>query len=157
MSELRACWKFWPKNHKYLVSNKGDVYSWYSGRVLKGRLDKNGYRCIYTKNRTNTYIHQMVLETWHGPRPEGCNESRHINGEKADNRPENLEWCTQSANVQDRRLHGIGFGKKLNELDVQAIRTNAKFGVKRKQLAKDFGVSVGMIGRIIRGQSWVNA
>lgn len=49
-------------------------------------------------------VHQLVLEAFVGPRPEGM-VSRHLNGHHEDNRPANLRYGTAVANRLDRRLH----------------------------------------------------
>ena len=50
-------------------------------------------------------VHQLVLETFVGPRPEG-HEVRHLNGDSMDNRLENLAYGTHSENVRDVIRHG---------------------------------------------------
>lgn len=50
-------------------------------------------------------VHQLVLEAFVGPRPEGM-QGCHNNGQPFDNRPENLRWDTRSANALDSVRHG---------------------------------------------------
>lgn len=50
-------------------------------------------------------VHQLVLEAFVGPRPEGL-EGCHNNGDPFDNRTENLRWDTNSANQLDSVEHG---------------------------------------------------
>lgn len=54
-------------------------------------------------------IHQLVCLTYHGPSPSDGRiyEPNHKNGDKHDNRPENLEWCTRKENVQHAFDSGI--------------------------------------------------
>lgn len=50
-------------------------------------------------------VHQLVLEAFVGPRPEGM-EGCHNNGDCTDNRLENLRWDTSSNNKLDMLIHG---------------------------------------------------
>ncbi len=51
------------------------------------------------------YIHRAVLSAFEGEAPEGM-ECRHLNGDKYDNRLENLAWGTPSQNIYDQIDHG---------------------------------------------------
>lgn len=50
-------------------------------------------------------VHQLVLEAFRGPRPEG-QQTRHLNGDGGDNRLPNLTWGTASENSYDKVRHG---------------------------------------------------
>jgi len=47
----------------------------------------------------------MVAEAWHGSRPPGLH-ARHRDGDKLNNRADNLTWDTISANNLDKVEHG---------------------------------------------------
>lgn len=55
--------------------------------------------------RKTQYVHRLVLLGFKGPCPPG-HEGAHLNGNSFDNRIENLDWKTPSANQLDRKLHG---------------------------------------------------
>lgn len=69
-------------------------------KIKTQRLGKIGYltialvRANVTKNTT---VHRIIAEAFID-KPEGCNVVNHKNGIKTDNRIENLEWTTYSAN-----------------------------------------------------------
>lgn len=75
------------------------------GKFIKPRLDKYGYhRVVFShKGERKTYlVHRLVAEAFI-PNPKDKPTVNHINGIKADNRVENLEWATQS----EQKRHSI--------------------------------------------------
>ena len=106
---------------RYEVSNLGEVRSVdreivgangvlqrRRGRTLKPVPASHGYLtvAIYRPDgrRTET-VHDLVCTAFHGPRPDGM-EVRHLNGQRLDNRADNLAWGTHSENVADTVTHG---------------------------------------------------
>lgn len=81
------------------------------GALLSPMTDNDGRRVIslYKNNkRTARKVHQLVLEAFVGPRPDGM-EGCHNNGNPSDNRVENLRWDTPSNNSLDKQLHGTDY------------------------------------------------
>ena len=112
--------------------------------------------------RVNRLIAQAFI-----PNPENKPTVNHKNGNKLDNRVENLEWMTREENMQhayDNALKKPTRGPfnaqaKLSESDVRYIRKHYKrqdktFGTVG--LAKKFGTSPRVIGLIVRGLSYKN-
>jgi len=111
---------------RYMVSNTGRVISNANKKVkeLTPQKDSLGYlhvRLYPTDGRFGSYgegrgkrpklykVHRLVLETFF---PEGVTEERnevnHKNGDKTDNRLENLQWVSRSENI----LHAYDTGLK---------------------------------------------
>lgn len=93
---------------KYLVSKNGDVYSIRRRRLLKPQITDKGYLTVElwdSYSRRSVKIHRLVAETFI-ENPSGLKEINHKNGDKADNRVENLEWCSRSENI----LHAYATG-----------------------------------------------
>lgn len=139
---------------KYGKSNEAKILTASVGRIyLKLNLSVCGIVNTYT-------IHRLVCETFIGPRPEE-NHINHKNGNKLDNRAENLEYCTPSQNTQhayDNGFHSQLGSKnarsKLSENDVLQICGLFKEGLKDRQIGVMFGVGRVAINDIRRGARW---
>jgi hypothetical protein len=51
----------------------------------------------------HAYVHHLVAEAFHGPRPNYLAVARHLNDVKTDNRLENVAWGTRKENAADMR------------------------------------------------------
>lgn len=82
----------------YEISTEGKIRNKKRpNRVLKTYISNCGYEKFKGHNVHN-YVHRMVAETFL-PNPSGKEQVNHKNGNKLDNRVENLEWVTRSENV----------------------------------------------------------
>src|SRR5690606_10829231 len=142
----------------------GDVIG-RSGRKV-GSDDGKGYLLVSWKSGGSTRTgraHRLVWEAVNGPIPEGM-EINHINGRKSDNRIENLEAVTRLQNMRHayaaglNRAIGAGNGRaKLAEAQVSEILRRHACGETARALAFDFGVNESAVGKIVRGERWINA
>lgn len=55
--------------------------------------------------RHHSPVHQLVLKAFIGPRPDGY-DACHCDGDRDNNRLDNLRWDTRSANTLDQVAHG---------------------------------------------------
>ena len=70
------------------------------GKVLAFYKQSNGYTAITLGYENKTYkllVHRLIASTFI-TNPENKKEVNHKNGDRADNRVENLEWMTSSEN-----------------------------------------------------------
>lgn len=142
------------------INERGEV--WRGERQKATPIAKNGYRTVnFSKNNKShtMYIHRLLLTAFVGPCPEG-HEALHINGNRLDNRLENLRWGTRKENVADAIKHGtatIGTKNaqaKLTEIDLSWIKDMHDMGFFAREIAPHFGVSKTTISRVTRGETY---
>jgi hypothetical protein len=139
---------------KYAVSDRGRVYSFANKgwRFLTPRVRRNsGHVSVALNGVKQRYIHELVLTTFVGPCPPGM-QARHLNGVPNYNWLDNLEWNTPGVNVVDKKHHDGQKGKLLIG-EVISIKQSLALGVKRCDLAKEYGVSYSTIRCIANGQN----
>lgn len=131
-------------------------------RLLRPWCDRDGYYAanLYREGRGHTrQVHRLILEAFVGPCPDGM-ETRHLNGDPADNRLENLAWGTRIENEDDKLRHGRRargerhHQAKLTWIDIVAIRALAKAGRPCRSIAEEFGVGETAIHNIIARKKW---
>ena len=148
----------------YRVSNTGKVMSLTYNKIRKLRKDEIGYlRIGLNKNNKcrNHLVHRLVLLSFIGKSDLQCN---HKNGNKQDNRLDNLEYVTRKENMAHAVLKGLVIydgeknnNSKLTQGQVDFIKSMANKKVDRGywvKLSHNFKVSTNEIWRIRRGLSW---
>ena len=147
--------RFWPNTQLgYKILNP-----WTDRKTGYQRIDL----CINGSTITRT-VHQLVLETFVGPRFNKM-EGRHLDGNKLNNKIDNLMWGTKSENQKDRKRHGnpsIGGNFKLMYQQISNIRQLLKSGrngsdgpkYSHRAIAIMFGVSRSTITDINIGRNW---
>lgn len=112
------------------------------------------------KKKYKTGVHRLVAQAFI-PNPEDKPEVNHIDGDKQNNRVENLEWVTGSENMRHsfangrkpKRGEGIGTSV-LKEEQVLRIRELYDNGFSNMQMRRTFSISESTVSRIIKRESW---
>ena len=83
------------------VSNMG---RWRSSRgvISTPNVASSGYSRVNVLNHIYGF-HRLVCRAFHGPAPEGKDQVNHIDLNRSNNAPENLEWVSAAQNMQHAR------------------------------------------------------
>ncbi len=143
----------------YEVSDQGRVRS--RERLLRPSRQKRGHMLAHLGSSAQRYVHRLVLEAFVGPAPKGM-ECRHLNGDPADNRLENLAWGTRFENFADRTRLGEHNAPRgtlqphavLNEDKVRMIRREAAQGRTQAKIGAEFGVGQSHVSMIVHRKLW---
>jgi hypothetical protein len=131
-------------------------------RLLRPRKNCYGYLQVSLRVGKKTYtrtVHRLVLEAFDRPRPKGM-QCSHYDGDRANNRLENLRWDTSKGNHADRIRHGrSGKGQtnsqaKLTEPQVREVRQRLANGERAADVARYFNVAKQTVSDIKIGRKW---
>lgn len=106
----------------YQISNFGKVKSLYSNKILKNGNNGKGYLFVFLckdKNSKRFYIHRLVAVHFL-PLIGNKTQVNHIDGNKNNNKVDNLEWCTNKENL----IHSVVYLNKHNPHRIMCIETN---------------------------------
>lgn len=156
----------------YEVSSFGQVRRLKKLNNLRPGLSKGYYFVVLSKDCKGkiSKIHRLVALAFI-PNPENKPYVNHKDGNKLNNKLENLEWCTDQENrthasklgllkrerkkYKNRKDRTLDMGIKLNRVQVLEIR--ALFGVlTQKELAHQYGVGLTAIRRIKSRKTWAH-
>jgi len=134
----------------------------YQRRVLR-QTAVRGYLKVALRRpgiKKDMTVHRAVLLAWvpqHGDRA----QVNHIDGNKHNNRLDNLEWCTQAENNEHARQNGLvdlrgenAHSAKLTDDAVRKIRSDSERGVKDSYMAAEYGVSRRTINAVVNRRTW---
>ncbi len=149
--------------NRYQVTSTGEVWSLIGAKKrLKPSTKKCGHQqVILSKNRKTKkmHVHKAVLLAYVGP-PEAGQVCRHLNGDPADNRLENLCWGTVQENSDDKKRHGtMAYGEKSGQAKLtwakaEEIRTLAAQGWSGRKLGRHFNVAYSTVFAVIWERTW---
>ena len=148
--------------YDYYVRDNGTIYSAKRNKVLSPQLDKNGYekvQMISDDGKRHRYsVHRLVLENFQPVENMHDLQVNHKDGNKRNNKLENLEWVTGEQNIAHAIENGlrakINGSAKLTCKQVREIFIRANSGETNVALGQEFGINPDQIGRIKNKRSW---
>lgn len=105
-------------------------------------------------------VQRLVCLAFHGVPKPGQDNACHRDGNRKNNREDNLYWGSHSQNHHDKIAHGtMARGSKqgqsvLNETSVLEIKRRLADGEQGAVLAGEFGVARSTISAIRSGKNW---
>lgn len=162
-----------PDWHGYAVSNDGRVWSAFVNRhriigkvwreLRRGRSTKQGRLSVTLCRdglRVTHLVHRLVLQCFVGPCPDGMQACHFPDRDPGNCSIRNIRWDTVAGNAADRAAHGktckgeMSPNAKLTDKAVLAIRERHAKGISQVRLAKEFGVSAGLISHVVLRSNW---
>lgn len=145
------------RNTGYFVKENGDIIG--KTKILKQIIKPDGYNsvCLYYDGKAKTFLtHRMVAECYI-PNPDNKPQVNHKDGNKTNNKVENLEWVNSKENINHfineistRRFFEQPNSKLTLKESLEIYRCNKIDGIYQKQLAEKYGVHLETISRAIQ-------
>jgi hypothetical protein len=155
-------WRVIPSVPAYEASSLGRIrraapyQSTFVGRILRTATARHGYVTVGLHRRL-LYVHRLVAEAFHGPCPDDC-QCSHQDGDRTNNRADNLKWETRHNNEEKKVQHGTriagvrAHNAWLTDDQVRLIRAHVAFGASMLGTSRVFGCSFSTVERIVKGK-----
>lgn len=142
------------------VLMKDGRYKHVTQRIIASHLSWKGYRVVKLYEgckRKQKYIHRLVAESFIGGLGETVN---HKDGNKVNNRPENLEWMSCADNnrhavdigLHSLRIPVIGVGPDGDGIYLVGMTVGHRFGFKNGNISRAVRT-----GGLHKGWAWYSA
>jgi hypothetical protein len=151
-----------------LVPTKGGAFALKEFAILAGRDPKhvtgryNDIALVASDGRqVRKGVHWLVCRAFHGPMPTSEHEAAHFDGNRNNNRADNLRWATRKENAADRKRHGNDMegerhpSVKLTAAAVRDIRANCRgrYG-DLERMAQKHGVTRSLVWNVVNRRTW---
>lgn len=83
-----------------VILKSNGIHQRFKGVLISPAAARNGYLHLNVCGQRTRMVHQLVLEAFVGPMPPGM-QGCHNDGNRQNNRIDNLRWDTPQANAQD--------------------------------------------------------
>lgn len=165
--ETRRLHEFLPEiKDYYTINTDGQVFSDNSGLMKTRNRAGTNYQIInfqMVNNKKKTFrLHRLVLMAFQPVKNMDSLEVNHIDGDKTNNKLENLEWCTPSENQQHAFNTGLQKARrgsksnfsKLSKEDIKKIFILREQGYTQQKIADEIGCTRSNISYILNKKTW---
>lgn len=139
----------------FLVDDDLKIYSKRTGVELTPYLGSDGYMQVQYRKQDHTAHHNRVHVIYAHcflPNPNGLKYVNHIDSNKTNNSLDNLEWCTNSYNVQ----HGWDSGNRThtNNTHVSVLKNDEYIGTYKsiRECSRELHLDRHKVARVLKGE-----
>ena len=142
-------WKKIKNHNNYSVSEKGEIRNDLSGKIKSAYVCKgNGYYYVdlWENNKCKKMqLHRIIAEAFI-PNPEDKPTVDHVDGDRKNNRIDNLRWATYSEQNSRFNTHGVRSEK------IYAEKKNGEkiYFNQISEAAKYFGCTISNISQMLK-------
>ena len=152
---------------KYVADTNGDIFNSETNYKLSLQLDKDGYYIVKITHNGRSItkrVNQLVASAFI-PNPENKPEAHHIDRDRQNNKPSNLQWCTRKEHFDIERRDFNKFTRSRGERNGSAqctddtMRTAALEmcnGVSVVEVSKKFNISKSTLYDVYNKKSWTH-
>ena len=122
----------------YEVSNTGNVKSLIKNKIIKGFINRCGYRLVgLSKNGIlkRFQVHRLVAQVFI-PNPYNLPMVNHKDEDKSNNRVDNLEWCDAKYNIH--------YGTRSDKVKKTQVKNGYWLGWDRKEYRSIYKQYIGV-------------
>jgi hypothetical protein len=126
---------------------------------VKTRLGVSNCWCVNLGAEHRVQVPRVVCRAFNGEPPTDEHEMAHRDGDGANNRPGNLFWATRAEITQLCITHGVhphGSRSGNNKATEEQVPIIIERYASMLELAAEYGVSRGTIGRMTAGTGWTH-
>lgn len=143
-------------------SIRGTIARPYSEKILNGAVAQTGYLKIgysHGSSKTTANVHSIIAKAFLGERPYGS-VINHKNGIKTDNRPDNLEYCSNAENIKHAFDLGLNNCKGVDHHSATLTSDQLAFirenlgKLTQREIANQCGVGEHIISNVKLGKTY---
>ena len=147
------------KSVSHTIARSDGTTQTFPDHMLRLATSQEGYQqvCLTVNRQKQTHaVHRLVLLAWRGAPFPGAHAC-HGDGDRSNNRLENLRWDSPAGNYADRARHGVfpdptkPHHTKLTEDAVLAIRIDPR---SNNVVAREYGVRRETIAMVRQYKTW---